>query len=373
MPLSNRDVKRHNRVNLYRAVLREESVSRNDLASRLGLSLPTVAQNLKELQDMGLIKEVGTLASTGGRKAAVLAPLPDARLSLGVDITRNHISLAAVNLAGETRRHLRAPLRFQNDEAYFATAAERAEGFIRDMDPGRDKLIGVGISFPGIVSGDGSALLGSHILNLGGPLALRLPLGREVPFRLFNDASAACLAELRKEGEGAGNFFFLSLSNSVGGALVIDGKIFPGENQRCGEVGHMCVDPKGLACYCGGAGHYDTYGSALRLATPAGGRLEDFFQGLEDGNEEYRGIFEGYLGMLALMVANLRMCFDCDIVLGGYVGGFLGPYVERLRGLVAGLDSFHGDTGYLRRCSYKMEGAAVGAALHFIDRFIDEA
>jgi predicted NBD/HSP70 family sugar kinase len=330
-----------------------------------------VAQNVKELLDRGLIQEIGTMASTGGRKAAVLAPLADAKLAVGVDITRNHVSLAAVDLKGEPKFHRRTQVKFANAPEYHAAAGRLTEAFITEAGLGTDRLIGIGVSLPGIVSEDGSTLINSHMLDIASPIALRLPIMPEVPSRLFNDASAACLAELWRAGEEEANFFFLSLSNSVGGSLVIDGKIFAGDNQRTGEVGHMCVDPKGLTCYCGKIGHYDSYGSALNLADPAGGRLENFFEGLEAGNRDYKTVFENYLNRLAFMAVNLRMCFDCDIVVGGYVGGFLGPYLEELRKRTASLDSFQDNAGYLRLCRYKMEGAAVGAALHFIDRFID--
>jgi predicted NBD/HSP70 family sugar kinase len=356
-------------MNLYRAVLREDTVSRNDLANTLGLSLPTVAQNIKELLDKGLVREIGTMASTGGRKAAVLAPLVNARLSVGVDITRNHVSLAAVNLKGEPRATRRTQLKFVNSPGYYASVAELIKIFIQTHDISQDDLIGLGVSLPGIVSEDGTTLLNSHMLNVRDPHNIPLKIEKELPIRLFNDASAACLAELWEAGEG--DFFFLSLSNSVGGSLVIDGKIFYGDNQRCGEAGHMSVDPKGLPCYCGKLGHYDSYGSALKLADPAGGRLENFFEALEGGNQDFKKIFDDYLDMLSFMVCNLRMCFDSDIVLGGYVGGFLGPYLDDLKKRVAKLDSFQDNADYLRLCRFKMEGAAVGAALHFIDLFID--
>jgi hypothetical protein len=65
------------------------------------------------------------------------------------------------------------------------------------------------------------------------------------------------------------------------------------------------------------------------------------------------------------------MRFDCDVVIGGCVGGFLGPYLADLKKRVSDLDSFQDNADYLRLCRYKMEGSAVGAALHFIDLFID--
>ncbi|MDR1872082.1 MAG: ROK family transcriptional regulator [Deltaproteobacteria bacterium] len=372
MPLNSLDLKRLNRINLYRAILKEETVSRGELASRLGLSLPTVAQNVKDLFDQGLIQETGTLASTGGRKAGGLAPLANARLAAGADITRNHLSLALVNLKGEVLAWNRRQLKFANTPEYYAQAGAMVEGFLAENQVETERLLGLGVSLPGIVSEDGSALLYSHMLNLDGPLDIRLPLTkREVKQKLFNDATAACLAELWLSTQSQESFFFFSLSNSVGGCLVIYGRIFPGHNQRAGETGHIIIDPHGPVCYCGVQGHYDSFGSALNLSTPAGGRLESFFEGLKDGNPEFTAIFEKYLESLAWIVVSLRALLDCDIVLGGYVGGFLGPYLEEIKRRVLALDTFKDESDYLRLSRHKMEGAAVGVALNYIDNFIN--
>ncbi|MDR1167097.1 MAG: ROK family transcriptional regulator [Deltaproteobacteria bacterium] len=369
--LSSIDVKRLNRLIIYRAILREDKVSRNDLAVSLGMSLPTVAQNVKELLDRGLIQEIGTMASTGGRKPSLIAPLAQARLALGLDITQNHISLAVVDLKGQILAHQRTQKKFVLSEDYFASVAARSSDFLATHLREPSALLGYGVAFPGIVSEDGLALLNSHMLNICEPQTIRPPFRIEAPTRLFNDAFAACLSENLDETPPA-NFFYLTLSNTVGGAQVINGKILKGANQRGGEVGHVSLFPDGKQCYCGGKGHYDSYGSALSLAAPAGGRLQDFFAQEAEGNAEFAAILDAYLKNLALLIVNLRMCLDCDIVLGGYVGGFLGPYLQRVRDAVSALDSFQDNADYVRLCRHKMESTAVGSALYFIDKFISE-
>ena len=82
---------------------------------------------------------------------------------------------------------------------------------------------------------------------------------------------------------------------------------------------------------------------ALRLADLTEGKLEIFFEKLEEGNAEYEKIWDEYLDNLAIAVDNLRMCFDCEVVLGGYVGNLIGPYVPRLRQMVADKNLFGHD------------------------------
>lgn len=73
MGLSNIEVKRMNRNNILRYMLANGSNAKNTIAAALDLSIPTVAQCLKELQEQGLVEEEGTMKSIGGRKAMAVS------------------------------------------------------------------------------------------------------------------------------------------------------------------------------------------------------------------------------------------------------------------------------------------------------------
>ena len=99
-PASNMDVKRRNRANTLRCILSCERISQMELSQQLTLSWPTILQNVKELAGLGFVQEVGQYESTGGRKAKAYAPVKDARLAVGLDLTRNHVSVVLVDLSG---------------------------------------------------------------------------------------------------------------------------------------------------------------------------------------------------------------------------------------------------------------------------------
>ena len=67
---------------------------------------------------------------------------------------------------------------------------------------------------------------------------------------------------------------------------------------------------------------------------------------------------------------NLRTIFDCDVIVGGYVGGFLSEFGAPLRELLAQHNTFEPDSGYLKCSRYKLESSALGAALVHIEAFI---
>ena len=73
---------------------------------------------------------------------------------------------------------------------------------------------------------------------------------------------------------------------------------------------------------------------------------------------------------LASAINNVRALLDCDVILGGYVGAYLEPYLEEIRKKALMLSSFDSEGDFIKLCSYKREAIAAGAALHYISEFI---
>ena len=65
------------------------------------------------------------------------------------------------------------------------------------------------------------------------------------------------------------------------------------------------------------------------------------------------------------------MAFDCDIMLGGYVGGYLKQYMPELSCKAVQYNMFENDTLYLKNCTYEREASAIGAAMYFFDSYLN--
>ncbi|MDE6280948.1 MAG: ROK family protein, partial [Oscillospiraceae bacterium] len=301
-------------------------------------------------------------------KAKAYAPVRDAKLALGLDITRNHVSLVLVDLCGQVLRWKRKSYPFSLDDKYTCGLGELVEQFIAD-NSAQDRLLGVGISLPGVVAEQKGVLDDSHILGVQDvPTAF---FSRYIPYpcRFLNDANAAGLAEVYGTPD-AGDLVYLSLSNSVGGAILNGGALYTGAHLRAGEFGHNTLVPGGRRCYCGKEGCLDAYCSARVLADCTEGKLADFFDRLRAGDPQLKQVWQEYLQYLAVAVNNLHMSFDCDVIVGGYVGAYLEEFGGPLRTLLEERNTFRRDASYLRFCRYKLEAAAVGAALMQVDQFI---
>lgn len=360
--------KGNNKSQIVRCILEHGNASKAEIAKVLDLSMPTVLQNTKELVEQGIVAEVGEYESTGGRKAKSLALNGDYTFALGLDITANHISMVLVNLTGQVLCHQRKRKIFANSLDYCREIAAELDAFLESA--GRPCLVlGVGVSLPGIVDDQNKILLKSHALKLEN-VSLRI-MEQLIPFPVCfeNDANAAMAAEKNHLKEDA---VYLSLSNTVGGAICMNGELFRGNAQKAGEFGHMTLVPGGRSCYCGKKGCVDAYCSPLALTSTTGDSLEVFMDRVSRGDPQVMDIWEEYMEYLAITVTNLRMAYDTAIILGGYVGGYMEDHMFELGKKVLNYNLFDSDVSYLKNCFYKREGSAVGAAWHFIDEFVDQ-
>lgn len=377
---SNIEVKKINRNQVFRYVNKHKRVSKPDIAAALRISMPTILQNINELIAQGLVEEVGEFKSTGGRKAIAIAPAQASRYAIGIDITRNHIGLVLTDLSGEVLQHKRVFQPYADDSEYYKLLSNIALEFKNQWGIADDQFLGHGISIPGIIDPKNNRIMFSHALSISNIPCEVFSQYIPGPCIFINDANAAGLAEIHNADERY-NAVYLSLSNSVGGAIIeqrpsylndnqVEDKLYLGDNWRSGEFGHVTLIPDGKECYCGKRGCLDAYCSAISLAKNTNGKLETFFEELENGNKDLDLVWKDYLRHLAIQINNLRMIFDCRVILGGYVGSFIEPSMLFLKEEVKKLNTFELDASYIQPCRYRVEASALGAALLQIEAFI---
>lgn len=370
---NNAERKRQTLNRVFRCLYDSDTpLSKQELSSRLSLSLPTVYQNVNELLDMGLIEYTGAQASRGGRPAMQMHVVAGARYAVGIFITVHRAYFALTNLKCQS-------LAFKDifhthslfSSEFNAFLVEELESFLDENAVDRAKLLGVGICLSGIIDPDGSSIFYAPPLGLR-DVSLK-PLLDAIPYpaHVENDANCGGFAEWFIEG--GSSIAFVSLTGGVGGAVFVNGDKYLGTNQRSGEFGHMCVERNGLLCACGKRGCLEAYCSASRLSTDLGISLEEFFRRLSEGDESLSRLWDDYLEHLATGIHNIRMALDCRVVLGGMMTEFLAPYLPRLRQLVAELDPFCDDTDFLSLGHFSGKGPLLGSALYFVKNFLENS
>jgi glucokinase len=131
-----------------------------------------------------------------------------------------------------------------------------------------------GLGFPGEV--DFRAGVARASIMLDGwrdvPLADQLARALDVRCVVDNDVNAAAVAELKcREAEPPGSMLFVAVGTGIGGAIVIDNRLWRGHTGIAGEIGNMTLDREGLVCWCGRRGCLNTLASGAAMEQRRGG------------------------------------------------------------------------------------------------------
>ena len=364
------DIKKNNRVRIFKALQTSGRMSSQELSRKLDLSIPTVNKNLVSMEEDQLLLSPGQRGNTGGRSSKIYEVNSKQRYAIAVAITRHHISGVAVDLSGRLTCQVRYSQVYCRQDSYFRKLGRVVDELLVTGNINRDKVLGVAIVLPALITKDGRQTYYNGVLN-DDPVMECEEFSKYISFptAFFHDTEAAAYAE-RSVDEDTSDFFYMMISDSLGGGVMLHNQPYVGKHNRSGEVGHIKIMENGKKCYCGGNGCLEAYCSTRVLSAICDGDLADYFQLLEEKDERALQLWEEYLNHLAHGINTIRLLFDCKVVVGGYLGQFAEKYLSQLQDKVKELDPFSDDVSYLSFCKYKNEAAATGAALMYIDEFI---
>ncbi len=142
-------------------------------------------------------------------------------------------------------------------------------GRVANALPERPTLQGIGLGAPGVVSMDRTTVTkppnfpGWDVVHLPNQIGRRLDkLGLSVdgPTIVENDANVAGLGSaFYGAGRPFHSFLMVTLGTGVGGAIIVNDRLFRGATGAAGEIGHMSIDYEGPYDRAGVAGAIEAY------------------------------------------------------------------------------------------------------------------
>lgn len=198
-------------------------------------------------------------------------------LIIGVDLGGTNVRSAVVDAKGCISHH--AKIRVAGRGSAEQVVDRVVECVHRTMDGcGRGNVRGIGVGTPGLIIAEtGTVVFAPNVPGwVDLPLKTILEDRLGLPVVIENDANAAALGE-HWIGAGAGfrHMICITLGTGVGGAIILDNRIWRGANGAGGEVGHMTVVEDGVRCGCGAPGCLEAYASAPAIARQARQALKD--------------------------------------------------------------------------------------------------
>ena len=185
--------------------------------------------------------------------------------TIGVDLGGTNLRAALVDEEGQVlaEEHEHTP----DDWRELVAATVRCIGAV-DAD---SKATAVGIGAAGLIDREGTV---HYAPNL--PMLREAPLGRALgdalsqPVVVDNDANVAALGELEHgAARGCQHALVITLGTGIGGAIILDGRVYRGAHGFAAEVGHWQFDPDGPLCACGEPGHWEAAASGTALGRMA--------------------------------------------------------------------------------------------------------
>ena len=193
---------------------------------------------------------------------------------IGVDVGGTSVKVGIFETTGELLDKWEVKTRKEENGKYIlpdvaASIREKVSAMGLDL---KTDIAGAGLGVPGPVMPDGSVEV---CVNLGwknvNPQKELSALLDGIPVKSGNDANVAALGEMwQGGGKGYKNLVMVTLGTGVGGGIILNEKIWTGEQGVGGEIGHIHVmEGEKEACNCGGHGCLEQVASATGIARTA--------------------------------------------------------------------------------------------------------
>lgn len=257
---------------------------------------------------------------------------------IGIDIGGSHITSVVVDDTFAVLSKVTLSINARDLESVLVAIEKATYSFAKST-----QVKGVGVAVPGNVDpvlnharylpnfswGDGSVPLGLLMTQ-------RLQLSPDTKISMRNDGRCAAIAEAKfGAGKDSKVFAFLTLGTGIGGALIVNGKLFDGASFDAGDFGHHVIrsgPDDAFPCACGKRGCFETQASAEGLvrhfkrslsinkaefeSTPI--NAEKVIVAMRNGNLSAKQAFNSFLDDLSTGLANLVTFYNPDtIALGG--------------------------------------------------------
>lgn len=207
----------------------------------------------------------------------------------------------------------------QGGAAHWQQAVSEAVAELRTESVSPVKV--VGLSAPGLPD-ETNQFIGFMPGRLAGLEGFHWGRFLKAPVHVVNDAHAALLAESRfGVAKGHKNVVMLTLGTGVGGGVLIDGKLYQGNQQKAGSLGHITVDAESDPSITGQPGSLENAIGNATIEKRSMGRFASTYQLLElvkQGDHFAQWIWLSSVRKLAIGISSLMNSFSPDlVVLGG--------------------------------------------------------
>ena len=274
-------IKNENIKAIYRAVCRNKAISRAGIARDLGLSKPTVSLLVDELIREGFLDESsdpGEHAPRTGRRPVCLIPREGVHMMAVAHWKSDGCWLDYVDAGtGRCAERVRIGNGQENDCMDCSLLPEMTRRTFDSMRDRRasaqkkpkERILGICIVLEGMLDPERRRFI-STPLGISWEEGGKILAGTEHLFRdqcvgIFVDTACAGYGEMIAQHLEECDFAYINMGDGIGASLVLHGKMLGGASGAATQLGHICLDPEGPACRCGGYGCFEALSGEYAL------------------------------------------------------------------------------------------------------------
>ena len=256
-------IKNINRTVILEEIIKNEPISRSDLAKITGLNKVTISSQIASLIEEKLLiekKAENSPGSSGGKKPILLFINKKSAYSLGLEFKKNAISSILTDLHGDIVYKENFSIKKTNLEYIIDKIETIYDHYFKKLKNPVYGIIGISIGIHGKIDKNSLIIECNNLkwknINLKKELIKKFP---DLIINIKNNNQFSVLAEKSAYNVSKDSFIYLNMSAGVGSGIVIDNNILEGTNGLSGEVGHLSIELNGRKCYCGRKGCWETY------------------------------------------------------------------------------------------------------------------
>ncbi len=314
-PANSKSVKIVNTNLVIEKLVELKETSRVDLSRETTLNKATVSSIIQDLIDNNIVIELPKKIKTSGRSANAISLNKNAGRILSLDLQTNLIYGVITNLFGEILFEINRHIENPDFSSYLSILLDTIDELKSNTYDSIYGIIGIGIGVYGILSKSKKIVYAPFSSWQDIELKKIIEDYTGIKTYVENEANISALGENIAHSNQE-NLISLNIGIGVGMGVIIENKLYTGENGYAGEVGHTVLIPNGRECVCGNYGCLEKYISDIavvedfRLATNESLTIDEFIVKLKEKNPVAIQIYQKFISYLSITINNISQTFN---------------------------------------------------------------
>lgn len=329
-------IKENNEKKVFHYIYqKQENLSIADISSDLNISFPTIKSIINKFLKESIIKEDSKMGNGAGRKAQYYSLEHNFVYSIGISVYSKKLKIILGNERGEILKEVIIKESFFKDDL-IEKIDETLEEFLLEIDEKiKKKLIGIGISVPGIVDQENNIIEITPLLRISLDKIQNLSKKYNKKILIDNEGNMCAITEkFLGIGKEFSNFVVLNIGDTLNMSTFTEEDEYGNFSFKASRVNHMSINFQGISCECGNNGCWGKYASESALLrefqkiNKAPIKLKDIFNENVFTHIENKNYFDEYIEYLAIGIKNIIFLYNPEKII---ISGKLSLYKDSFK------------------------------------------